>query len=81
MYLCRDAVEQMVDAEEGALSGWARVRYAFHVTICPHCRTCRRQLRDTVHVLGTLRATPADPVPPEVEDAALAAFRERNSKA
>lgn len=74
MYACRDAMMQMTDAEEGALSGWARVRHRIHMTVCRHCRACRRQFEEA---RALAREIPAEPAPPGVEDAALRAFRAR----
>jgi hypothetical protein len=74
MYACRDAVEHMTEAEEGALSGSARFWYRFHMTICPYCRACRRQVAEA-RVLA--REIPPEPVPHGVEEEAMRAFRAR----
>ena len=74
MFACRDATEHMTDESEGALSGWVRVKYRFHLTLCPYCRAFRRQLDTTVSLT---RQIPRDEVPENVMNAALAAFRER----
>ena len=74
MYACRDAIGQMTEAEEGALSGWARFWHRFHMTICAHCRACRRQFEEARALAHEI---PAEPAPPAVEDAALRAFRAR----
>ncbi len=74
MYACRDAIGQMTEAEEGTLSGWARLWHRFHMTICPHCRACRRQIVETRALAREI--SPA-PVPPAVEEEAMRAFRAR----
>jgi hypothetical protein len=75
MFLCRDTCEHMTDEREGALSGWVGFWYRFHLSLCPHCRACRRQLDQTV---ALSREIPPADVSDEVMDAALAAFRERH---
>jgi anti-sigma factor ChrR (cupin superfamily) len=75
MFTCRDANEHMTDEREGALSGLRRLRYHVHVTICPHCRACRRQFAETV---ALAREIPPEDAPEGVVDGALAAFRRRS---
>ena len=74
MYLCRDAIGHMTEAEEGALSGWPAFWYRFHMSICTYCRACRRQVAETRAVA---REIPPDPVPRAVEDEAMRAFKAR----
>jgi len=74
MFACRDATELMTEEREGALSGWVRVQFRFHMLICPHCKVCRRQLDEA---LAVARELPPEEVPPEVEEKAVAAFRTR----
>jgi hypothetical protein len=74
MYLCRDAIAHLTEAEEGALTGWTRFWHGLHMTICLHCRACRRQIAATRAVA---REIPPDPVPPRVEEEAMRAFRAR----
>ncbi|HEY3817523.1 MAG TPA: hypothetical protein VGL81_10145 [Polyangiaceae bacterium] len=64
----------MTDEREGALSGRTGFWYRFHLTICPHCRTYRRQLD---HTVALSKEIPAEGVSDKVMEAALAAFRER----
>jgi len=73
MFACRDATELMTEEGEGALSGWVRLRYRFHMAICPHCKACRHQMDQA---LSIAKEIPAEPVPETVEDRAVAAFRE-----
>jgi hypothetical protein len=77
MFACRDATALMTAAEEGALSGLSLVKYRIHMSICFHCRACRRQLREAV---ALSREIPREDAPSHVVDAALAAFRERHRK-
>ena len=77
MFACRDAMELMTEADEGALRGWKRVKYRFHMSICPHCRACRRQLDEAVSLAKEI---PAEPAPPAVTDRALEALRARRER-
>ena len=77
MFTCRDATEHMTDEREGALSGWVRAWYRLHMTMCPYCRACRRQLDEAV-VLA--REIPPGEAPEKVVDAAVAAFRAHRPK-
>jgi hypothetical protein len=75
MFGCRDATLLMTDEREGSLSGWARAKYLFHLTICVYCRRYRSQLDEVVKLS---KDVPAAEVPDEVEARALAAFRARS---
>jgi hypothetical protein len=77
MFTCRDATDLMLEAEEGALAGWTGFRYRLHLSICAHCRACRRQTGEAVAIAKSI---PAEQVPPEVEESALSAFRARSRK-
>jgi hypothetical protein len=72
MFTCRDAAEHMTDEREGALTGGLGFWYRLHMTICPFCRACRRQLDEAISLAKEL---PPEPVPDKVMDAALEAFR------
>ena len=74
MYVCRDAIGHMTEADEGALSGSARFWYRVHMSICTYCRACRRQVAETRTLA---REIPPEPVPPAVEEGAMRAFRAR----
>ena len=69
---CRDATRLLTDASEGALVGAERVSFAFHLTICPHCRRYREQLTRTVEVLQAMTTPAADgrgtPTTEDVDD-------------
>ena len=77
MFTCRDAAEHMTDEREGALSGWTGAWYRFHMTLCPYCRTCRRQLDQAV---ALAKEIPAGDVPDKVVSSALAAFRVKKNE-
>jgi hypothetical protein len=74
MFTCRDACELMTDERERALEGSRGFRYRFHMSICPYCRRCRRQLDEAVALAKEISAQEA---PVEVVDAAMSAFRAR----
>jgi anti-sigma factor RsiW len=74
--MCRDVVEAMTDATEGALSGWKKASYHLHLTTCPFCRRHRRQVETTIH---TLKGLPAPAVDEGARERALAAFRRKHS--
>ncbi len=74
MMMCRQAVEAMTDAQEGALSGWRRLTYRLHLAICPACRAHRSQIETTVGVLhGAPRPDPSE----DARRRALEAFQNR----
>jgi len=74
---CKHAVEAMTDAEEGALTGWRKLNYRFHMKHCPACNAHRRQLAATTDAMKLLGCEkPSD----DARDRALAAFR-KNKKA
>jgi hypothetical protein len=72
--MCRDVVAATTDAEEGALKGWRRLSYRFHLGICPFCRAHAAQVETTV---STLRALPKDAPSDDSRERAIAAFRNR----
>jgi hypothetical protein len=74
MFSCRDATSLMTDEREDRLSGAVRLKYRFHMLVCPHCKAYRRQLDETVTLVGELARTE---IPPEIEDKLAAAFRTR----
>jgi hypothetical protein len=74
MFSCRDTAELMTEADEGALTGFRRFMYTFHVKLCPHCRACRRQFERTVELAHEI---PREEIPHNVERRALDAFRTR----
>jgi hypothetical protein len=77
MFVCRDAVHRMTEEREGSLSGWDRVFYRAHMTVCVYCRRYRRQLEEAVDLT---REIPAEEVSYGVGENALAAFRARGPR-
>ncbi|HEY8039364.1 MAG TPA: zf-HC2 domain-containing protein [Polyangiaceae bacterium] len=76
MFSCRDATHLMTEEREGTLSGVTKARYRLHMLLCPHCKVYRRQLDQAVELLKEIPRDEA-PVPPEVEDRLVEAFRKR----
>ena len=74
MFSCRDATNLITEETEGALSGGGRFKYRFHMSICPHCKAFRRQLGDAI---ALVKEIPPEPVPREIEDRLVEAFRDR----
>ncbi len=72
MLTCKELVELVTDYLEGRMSLGDRLRFDMHVLMCRSCRAFVRQLKQTVRALGHL---PADPVPKEMEQELLSAFR------
>ena len=69
---CRDVVDAMTDAEEGALKGWRWFTYKVHLGICPSCKAHKRQFDATVDAVKVI----GHDKPPESSRAkALAEFR------
>jgi hypothetical protein len=76
MFSCRDATDLMTEETEGTLSGGGRFKYRVHMTICPHCKAFRRQLREAVEVAKEIPRE-HDAPPTEVEERLAEAFRAR----
>jgi anti-sigma factor RsiW len=53
---CQELVELVTDYFEGALSRRDRKRVDAHVAGCEHCTLYIEQLRQTIALIGTLRA-------------------------
>jgi anti-sigma factor RsiW len=69
---CRELVELVTEYFEGALSSAERSRFEEHVMSCPPCRAYLEQMRQTIRLLGRI---PEETVPPDAEEALVAAFR------
>jgi predicted anti-sigma-YlaC factor YlaD len=69
---CQELVELVTDYFEDALGPVDLRRFEDHLGVCGKCQQYLAQVRPTIRVTGTL--TPDD-LPPELEDALLAAFR------
>jgi anti-sigma factor RsiW len=70
---CQELVELVTDYLEGTLPPDLRARFEAHLALCPGCVTYVEQMRETVRLVGRLRA---EDVPPEMESALLEAFRD-----
>lgn len=73
MLTCRELTEIVTDYLEGRLSLVDRLRFEVHVGMCGHCRAYLRQMKQTIHTLGSLRE---DDIPEEVSQRLLARFRD-----
>jgi anti-sigma factor RsiW len=69
---CRQLVELVTEYFEDALSPDDRGRFEEHIMSCPPCRAYLEQMRETIRLLGSI---PEETVPPEAEEALLAALR------
>ncbi len=69
---CQELVELVTDYLEDALGSVDLRRFEDHLGDCGKCQQYLAQLRQTIRVTGTLTA---DDLPPELEEALLAAFR------
>ena len=75
--MCRQVVDAMTDAEEGALTGLRAWAYRLHMKVCPSCRAHREQLHTAV---DCLKAMPREKPSEDAKEQALRAFRERSKK-
>jgi anti-sigma factor RsiW len=69
---CQELVELVTDYLEGALPAEARARFEDHIGRCGACKIYLEQMRQTIDLVGHLRA---DQLSPEAEQALLDAFR------
>jgi anti-sigma factor RsiW len=69
---CRQLVELVTEYFEDALSPDDRRRFEEHIMSCPPCRAYLEQMRQTIRLLWSI---PEETVPPEAEEALLAALR------
>jgi len=74
---CAELVELVTDFLEGTLDPGTTDRFYDHLAMCEGCGPYLDQVRMTVQTLGDL---PEEPVPVEVRDALLAAFREGETR-
>jgi anti-sigma factor RsiW len=70
---CRELVELVTDYLDGALGPVDLARFEQHLAGCGKCAEYLAQLRQTIHITGTL--TPDD-LSAEMEEALLQAFRD-----
>lgn len=73
---CRELVELITEYLEGALPPSERVRFEAHLAECPPCTNYLRQMRQTIHAVGALRA---EAIAPEQRATLLALFRQWKS--
>ena len=69
---CQELVELVTDYLEGALSPVDRRRFEEHIAGCENCTRYLEQLRQTIHITGTITT---DDLSPEMERELLSAFR------
>lgn len=72
MLTCKELTELITDYLEGRLPLSRRLSFRLHVMMCRNCRNYLRQMKITVRSLG---AMPLEPVPPEIREEMLKAFR------
>jgi len=70
---CQELSEIVTDYLEGAMPLPDRLQFDRHLAVCPECRRYVEQMKQTVEALGEL---PPEPIPPAVEAALLAQFRD-----
>lgn len=72
MLSCREITELCTEYLERRMSPMQRLRFRFHLMLCPACREYLDQLQITVDALGHL---PVGELRPEVEQELLRHFR------
>ena len=73
---CQELVELVTDYLEGALDEAERARFEEHLAECVNCETYLDQIRRTIELTGTLRASSLSS---EAEAALLHVFRDWKS--
>jgi predicted anti-sigma-YlaC factor YlaD len=71
---CRQATCLLTDVREGKLSGWTRLRYRLHLTMCP---ACRAYVRGFDQMLVALSALPREAPPAALCDTLRGRLRQR----
>ena len=74
--VCKDFVEFVTDYLEGALPRDVHEAVDHHLSRCEGCSNYLEQMRMSIALTGR---PPDEPLPPEVEAALLAAFRDLRS--
>ena len=72
MMTCQKLTELVTEYLEGKMSFGKRLEFRLHVSMCPPCRRYLKQMKSTVRALGHV---PDDPIPDDVRDDLLDAFR------
>ncbi len=57
---CKELVELMTEYLENSLPLGEEAQFQAHRAVCPGCRTCLEQMRQTVHAGGHLTEESAD---------------------
>jgi hypothetical protein len=71
-FSCQELVELVTDYLEGALAPADLRRFEEHIARCDACTEYLRQFRETIRIVGAIRA---DDLTPEAEAELLAVFR------
>ena len=74
---CQELVELVTDYLEGALDTALRRRFEEHIAHCADCAEYLEQLRQTILVVGTLRA---EDLTPDAERTLMHAFRDWHAR-
>ncbi len=61
MLKCRDVAHQTSDYIDNTMSGWARLRFRFHLLICFYCRRFVNHVRITRDFMRRKPLSEADP--------------------
>ena len=69
---CNELVELVTDYFDDVLGAEQREAFEAHLATCDGCTNYVAQMRETIHLTGTLRV---DDIEPQVVDELLAAFR------
>ncbi len=69
---CQELVELVTDYLEGALSPPDQLRFDAHLAQCRGCRNYLEQMRQTIHLIGSL---PAEALSSAMRQELLAVFR------
>lgn len=77
---CRELVERVTDADEGALTASEQFLYWTHLGACPDCRAYVAQVKLTREAMKRIEPEPAQPRPRDALKAALAAKRRKTSE-
>lgn len=72
MLSCRELTDLVDEYIDGRLGIWDRLRFQFHIRMCPICHDYIEQVRMTRSALGRL---PEPEMPEEVQREMLAHFR------
>lgn len=74
MLTCAAFEDVIIDYLEGRLSLGERLRFRFHLALCPACRRYLRRYQGSLELGRRVFDHPDDPVPSEVPDELVAAI-------